>query len=1325
MHECLKHKNRSQESITPLIIASYNGFVAICRLLISVGHAEVNQQDNTRKSALLLASYAGHVDVMAELIERGASLDTLDQYGWSGLMLAAYAGKLEACRLLLDHSADPHIKTANGKNARSLAWDAGHKAVAVYISKFLGRGNSSPSTSGPSSSMSSRAMIQQMIPPTPRSPSRRTHSPSPSLPSVPEEGIEEANHATQRSFSGHVSTISRQSALTSRLGSRRLHPLVINPVPTKTDDDEPVSPIPTAIAPNRLVNMFNSSDEIASVESTRGEASSALASASLAGRRSIPTILPTSISTTLPTSMPTSIPLVAEKPKRRVHSSKPIVSTQIYSVHRHGIIPRYGYRHLHYQSEEQPGNQPDTEGGTPAMSSTQTPRRFRFYRRSTNSFSERTKEKDMEDSLNRRVLRGQRLSGRSRNHAWIVLSKTLTFCCPTGILPRSWSNDTRQVWREKMTLGVLLAGLSVVFGFLALGLPLLTCQPRSIHDVSISDFRADYPERLMAIRGHVYDIGTLFSDGRHPSAAGSNLTQESLNSFLNLHFGTDISFLFSPSMDLVKTCDLLGAATNFGKCLPAGSESINHCHQTQVSKDLLKDYNRNDVRIVYQWSDIQNLNALGRALFVYDGYVFDAADYLAQTVSESITQAQKTRMDWIRTLIGRDVTLTVQRRPDHKNISTCFHGYFKVGVLAGQTNGCIASIVINTLTLAILLLITVVRLASALVYRKKPSSDPAAGGDSHILMLVTCQATDTEDQIKATLDSLALADYDDNRKLLLVITDATWNSAGELSDASLSCLRLLDPSAGGSSFNEKVAQGDILEQDTDPFALDGCQPTTESIVDTTRIYSGHYIVETRRVPYVLIIRPSKARGRESLYGSWQKKRLVIQWLHRVCFNEPMTAFEFSLFEKVRELNHDGPGLFELLLITEVGSVCDQKSVGRLVNTLENNTHIMGIAGHGLVTNYMQNWLTRLQDYENHLSLQLHSALESILGVLQCLSGRFSIVRIKIKWPDACHDIDVMLSKRPSGEATSVSDTSDADDGAGVDGLKVEEMNSADHNSFRPSVYRNQREMDKIQYCVPILVHPDVVSSFVNHNTRTPHERRLVLHGGEDRYLTGLLHRAFPNRRIMSLPHATYTFTVPADLPTYLQEQRLLWISSLHNFWIQMWSSRLRGRFCCSINFLALLEWLNLVLLPTVVLLTLALVAVVVAGAVTNVGALYSLPTVLALAFILSSTILEAILGVFLRHRTIIVDLIGLALFLITLPFKYLVVTVFAFWGLDEPDSSTCSGTNDTVERSSASLPDSDRTRRHWAEWSSLRHAKNNSQGPPLPQQPDIVQYNIL
>ncbi|KAG0364965.1 hypothetical protein BGZ54_006997 [Gamsiella multidivaricata] len=1304
----------NEEAITPLIIASYNGFVSICRLLISIGHADVNQQDNTQKSALLLASYAGHVDVMAELLDHGASLNTLDQYGWSALMLAAYAGKLEACKLLLAHNADPYIKTANGKDARSLSWDAGHKSIAVYISKFLSRRSNVPaSSSGQGPSMSSRGLIQQISPTAPRSPSRRTHSPAPSLPSVPEEGHEDITCGTQRSsFSIQNSTISHQSILSSRRHSRRPHPLLIPPAPPRADE-EPVSPIPTAMASSHLVDMFNAPRENSFAEPSLDGTSSAFAS--LTQERSMPEILST--------VAPTSAAAEAEKLEHRTMPSQTWMPTLIYSIYRHGLIPRYGSRRLLYFSENQPEVQPEVAIPVPANPSTLIQQRFRPHRLSNHSHSERVKEKDMENELNQRLLRRHQMVERSRNSSWVALAMAITMCCPARVLPKAWSKSRRQDWREKVALGVLMTGLSVLFGFLAFGFALLTCRPHLIQDISMLDFNGRYGNssravesgRFAAIRGRIYDIGKIFSDGHHPLAAGSNITQATFSSFLSTHYDTDISFLFPPA-DLVQTCHYFGAATSFGKCSPAGSASINHCHQSQASRDLLRGVLRDDIRVIYNWADIQDQIARGRATFVYDGSVFDATDYLAQ-FNSSIMIEERVRMDWIRSLVGRDATLMVQRQPDHKEISKCFEGFFRIGVLSGQPSGCIASIVINILALAMLLLITIMRLASALIYRwifsqpllnngrSNVATEVGTKDQNHVLMLVICPTGETEDRIKATLNSLVLTDHEDSRKMLLVIVDAT-SSDGEPCQASSSCLGLMDTSFMNSSDNENAVRGGLgPEREVDSIALDDIQSDSGGVIDDASVvHSGHYVIDARRVPYILVIRPPRDHLSQPHHGNWEKKKLVVRWLHRVCFNQPISALEYDLFERVRDLNHHGPGIFEMLLMTEVGSVCDRHSVTRLVDTLENNERVIGASGQGMVENSSQNWLTWTQDYEHHLSLQFTNAFESTTGAVQCLPSRFSLVRIKVKLSDKYIGPGPKTSKRHSDHDSIVSATDDV-----KDGHENEEHDTCNRGTAEiVARHRIEKDQDRVEYAIPVLVHPDVVSSYVDHRTHTLHDRSLVLDGGEDRYLTGLLHSAFPDRRIVYQPYATYGFTVTADLSAYLLQQRLLLTSSFHTYWVQMWSPRLRGVFCCSINCLAMKKWLKLVLGPAMAILTCATLVIVVIGAVTNVGALYSLPTVLALAFMLSATLLQPILGVCLGRRTILKNVVGFCMYMVTLPCKSIGVALLAYWHLDDHESSAeTSPEPSAVGRPQAGMtttPSATRYHmvRYWAEWNSMK-----------------------
>ncbi|KAF9175913.1 TBC1 domain, member 5 [Mortierella sp. AD010] len=374
------------------------------------------------------------------------------------------------------------------------------------------------------------------------------------------------------------------------------------------------------------------------------------------------------------------------------------------------------------------------------------------------------------------------------------------------------------------------------------------------------------------------------------------------------------------------------------------------------------------------------------------------------------------------------------------------------------------------------------RLASALIYQwiflkplpesGKGSSDLAhsaeANSRSHVLMLVTCRADDTKDHIKATLDALALSDYDDNRKLLMVITDDTVDSIGNLGRASQSCLDLMDSlSTSGSEKRKEFGVNLGPEPDTDPISIAGIQRS----------------------------------------------------------NDGPTL-------DVRTLNCHGPGLFDLLLMTKVGSVCGQQTIRHMVGALEHNERVLGVSGHCLINNGTQNWVTRVQDYENHLSMQFSSTFESMLGAIQCLPSELSLIRIKIKRSVEYQSSNEKLSERPSDDAPAISSLGD----------------EGDDNEYGPRgssgmVAKPRKSVDsgRLQYCIPILVHPEVVFSFVGHKTRTTHEQAVVQDEGESRYLTGLLHKAFPDRRVMYLSHATYSIAVTPDFWAYIEGQRRIMI----------------------------------------------------------------------------------------------------------------------------------------------------------------------------------------
>ncbi|XP_053488708.1 kinase D-interacting substrate of 220 kDa B isoform X6 [Ictalurus furcatus] len=106
-----KHRDvdsRSDNGQTPLMLAAEQGSVEIVQELIRRG-ANVELDDVDCWTALISASKEGHVEVVKELLANNANLEHRDMGGWSALMWGAYKGRVEVVRLLLEKGANPNI----------------------------------------------------------------------------------------------------------------------------------------------------------------------------------------------------------------------------------------------------------------------------------------------------------------------------------------------------------------------------------------------------------------------------------------------------------------------------------------------------------------------------------------------------------------------------------------------------------------------------------------------------------------------------------------------------------------------------------------------------------------------------------------------------------------------------------------------------------------------------------------------------------------------------------------------------------------------------------------------------------------------------------------------------------------------------------------------------------------------------------------------------------------------------------------------------------------------------------------------------------------
>ena len=116
---------------TALMLASFNGHLEIVKLLIKAG-SPVNQDDWT---ALSYAATNNHLNVARLLVGQGAKVNATTDHGISPLMMAAREGHLPMVLFLLEHGADPNLINQAGLSALQFARQNKRTAVEAILVK--------------------------------------------------------------------------------------------------------------------------------------------------------------------------------------------------------------------------------------------------------------------------------------------------------------------------------------------------------------------------------------------------------------------------------------------------------------------------------------------------------------------------------------------------------------------------------------------------------------------------------------------------------------------------------------------------------------------------------------------------------------------------------------------------------------------------------------------------------------------------------------------------------------------------------------------------------------------------------------------------------------------------------------------------------------------------------------------------------------------------------------------------------------------------------------------------------------------------------------
>ncbi|KAI9359841.1 chitin synthase [Pilaira anomala] len=116
---------------------------------------------------------------------------------------------------------------------------------------------------------------------------------------------------------------------------------------------------------------------------------------------------------------------------------------------------------------------------------------------------------------------------------------------------------------------------------------------------------------------------------------------------------------------------------------------------------------------------------------------------------------------------------------------------------------------------------------------------------------------------------------------------------------------------------------------------------------------------------------------------------------------------------------------------------------------------------------------------------------------------------------------------------------------------------------------------------PLLASNQVINDYAENHVDTLHKKNL-LHLGEDRYLTTLILKHFPNYKTKFTPDAACMTNAPDQWPVLLSQRRRWINSTVHNLGELMFLPQLCGFCCFSMRFVVMLDLLSTLVMPAVV-----------------------------------------------------------------------------------------------------------------------------------------------
>ncbi|KAJ5366656.1 hypothetical protein N7541_000597 [Penicillium brevicompactum] len=129
-------RNEPLPKLTPMHIAALNGHRNVVARLLGEGQVNPNVADSTGSYPLTYASFMGHDETVAIIIEHGGDVDAQGGRYGGPLLAACYGGRENTVRILLSYGADFNAEYENQHSALHIASRSGYGKIVQMLLEY-------------------------------------------------------------------------------------------------------------------------------------------------------------------------------------------------------------------------------------------------------------------------------------------------------------------------------------------------------------------------------------------------------------------------------------------------------------------------------------------------------------------------------------------------------------------------------------------------------------------------------------------------------------------------------------------------------------------------------------------------------------------------------------------------------------------------------------------------------------------------------------------------------------------------------------------------------------------------------------------------------------------------------------------------------------------------------------------------------------------------------------------------------------------------------------------------------------------------------------